>query len=85
VLTKRDLLPLAKGIRIDGTRAAPPNFQILSAAIKAGSSAVELTIHAGRNHQVKKMFQAGGFPVQKLKREYYGELSLQGLRQGQYS
>ena len=29
--------------------------------IKTGSSVVELTIHEGRNHQVKKMFQAVGF------------------------
>ncbi|MDU5483525.1 MAG: pseudouridine synthase, partial [Enterococcus faecalis] len=84
VPTKRDLLPLAKGIRIDGKRTAPANFQILSADIKTGSSVVELTIHEGRNHQVKKMFQAVGFPVQKLKRERYGELTLQGLRPGQY-
>ncbi|MGL9998864.1 pseudouridine synthase [Enterococcus sp. DIV1444a] len=84
VPTKRDLLPLAKGIRIDGKRTAPANFQILSADIKTGSSVVELTIHEGRNHQVKKMFQAVGFPVQKLKRERYGELTLHGLRPGQY-
>ncbi len=37
VPTKRELLPLAKGIRIDGKRT-PANFQILSADIKTGSS-----------------------------------------------
>ncbi len=45
---------------------------------------MELTIHEGRNHQVKNMLQAVGLPVQKLKREKYGDLTLQGLRPGDY-
>lgn len=84
VPTKRELAPLARGMRIEGKKTAPAAFQILSADIRTGSSIVELTIHEGRNHQVKNMFQALGFPVQKLKRERYGDLTLQGLRPGEY-
>ena len=44
---------------------------------------MELTIHEGRNHQVKKCFKLL-VSCSKLKRERYGELTLQGLRPGQY-
>lgn len=45
---------------------------------------VELTIHEGRNRQVKNMFQAIGHPVEKLKRESYGTLNLDGLQTGEW-
>ncbi|OTO77503.1 MULTISPECIES: pseudouridine synthase [unclassified Enterococcus] len=81
---KRSLLPLTKGIRIEGKKTAPARFEILSTDKKAETSIVELTIHEGRNHQVKNMLAAVGLPVQKLKRERYGDLTLQGLRPGEY-
>lgn len=80
----KDLAPFSKGIKIEGRMTAPAKYKILKADRKAGSSLVELTIHEGRNHQVKKMFESIGFPVQKLKRERYGMLDLSGLRPGQY-
>ncbi|NLZ81653.1 MAG: pseudouridine synthase, partial [Clostridiales bacterium] len=45
---------------------------------------VEVVIHEGRNHQVKKMFEAVGFEVLKLKRERVGMFTLQGLTSGDY-
>jgi 23S rRNA pseudouridine2605 synthase len=36
------------------------------------------------NHQVKKMFKAVGFPVIKLSREAYGNLTLAGLQPGEH-
>lgn len=80
----KDLAPFSKGIRIDGRKTAPAQYRILSADRKSETSVVEVTIHEGRNHQVKKMFEAIGFPVSKLKRERYGQLDLTGLRPGQY-
>jgi pseudouridine synthase len=81
---KKTLLPLTRGMRIEGKRLAPARFEILSTDFKAQTSIVQLTIHEGRNHQVKNMLQAVGLPVQKLKREKYGELTLAGLRPGEY-
>ncbi|MGG5340732.1 pseudouridine synthase [Enterococcus sp. AZ192] len=81
---KHDFLPLTKGIKIDGYKTAPAAFQIISVDLKTNTSIVELTIHEGRNHQVKNMLQAVGYPVQKLKREKYGDLTLKGLRPGEY-
>ncbi|HGF7125584.1 MULTISPECIES: pseudouridine synthase [Enterococcus] len=84
IATKSMLAPLAKGIKIEGRKTSPAKFQILSVDPKTNHSIVELTIHEGRNHQVKNMLQAVGLPVQKLKREKYGDLTLQGLRPGDY-
>lgn len=80
----KTLYPLAKGVMIEGRKTAPARFEILSTDRKAGTSIVELTIHEGRNHQVKNMLAAVGLPVQKLKRERYGDLTLQGLRPGEF-
>ncbi len=84
IADKKQLLPLTKGIRIEGRKTAPARFEILSTDQTAQSSIVQLTIHEGRNHQVKNMLKAVGLPVQKLKRENYGPLDLKGLRPGEY-
>ena len=45
---------------------------------------VEITIHEGKNHQVKRMFEAVGYQVDKLTRERIGIFQLEGLRSGEY-
>lgn len=82
--TPRELEKLEKGVFIDGRRTAPAKVLIISRDKKTETSIVELVIHEGRNHQVKKMLESVGFPVMKLKRERYGDLDLSGLRPGQY-
>ncbi|MBP2099667.1 pseudouridine synthase [Enterococcus rivorum] len=81
---KHDLAPLTRGVKIDGYKTAPADVQIISVDLKTETSIIQLTIHEGRNHQVKKMLQSVGYLVQKLKREKYGDLTLQGLRPGEY-
>ena len=44
----------------------------------------ELIIHEGKNHQVKKMFEAIGYRVLKLKRESIAFLTLDGVKPGEY-
>lgn len=80
----KTLYPLTKGVMIEGKKTAPARFEVISTDRKAGTSIVELTIHEGRNHQVKNMLAAVGLPVQKLKRERYGDLTLKGLRPGEF-
>ncbi|MDT2801038.1 pseudouridine synthase [Vagococcus lutrae] len=84
VPTNAMLSPLKKGVKIDGRMTAPGRYEILSTDRKADTAIVSLTIHEGRNHQVKKMLKEVGFPVMKLKREQYGNLTLKGLKPGQY-
>lgn len=82
--TPDDLKVFRRGVVIDGRKTAPAKYKILSSDRTKGNSIVELTIHEGRNHQVKKMFEAVGLPVLKLKREKVGSLNLLGLMSGQY-
>lgn len=78
------LAPLKAGMVLDGKKVAPAKFKVLSSDKAKQTAIVELTIHQGMNHQVKKMLQAVGFPVIKLAREAYGPLDLTGLQPGQY-
>lgn len=53
-------------------------------ARKLADNKVELTIHEGRKHQVKRMLAAVGLPVESLHRSKYGPLSLGDLKPGQW-
>ena len=75
---------LKNGVVIDGKKTEKCRVKLRKTDLKTNSSIVEITIHEGRNHQVKKMFEAVGFEVLKLKRERVGIFTLQGLTSGDY-
>lgn len=81
--TKENLRPLTRGVVIDGHKTKPARYNIIKVEKDKNRSVVELTIHEGRNHQVKKMFEAVGLTVDKLSRTRFGTLDLTGLRPGQ--
>jgi 23S rRNA pseudouridine2605 synthase len=76
--TNEDLDRLRNGIDLDDGRTAPAK------ARRLGPSTVELTLHEGRKHQVKRMLAAVGHPVAKLHRSRYAGLSPEGLEPGQW-
>ena len=49
-----------------------------------GTDKVELTLHEGRNRQVKRMLEAVGHPVRRLHRRVYAGLTLEGLEPGEW-
>jgi 23S rRNA pseudouridine2605 synthase len=69
---------LATGIELEDGRTAPARVRSL------GASRIELTIHEGRNRQVKRMCEAVGHPVRRLHRAAYAGLTLEGLEPGQW-
>lgn len=75
---------LRKGVMIDGRKTGKARVKLKSIDKKKNTSLVELTIHEGRNHQVKKMFEVLGYKVTKLRREKYANLNLKGLMPGEY-
>ncbi|MCB5053107.1 rRNA pseudouridine synthase [Streptococcus mutans] len=81
--SKDNLRPLTKGIVIDGKKTQPAHYRIVKTDREKNRSVVELTIHEGRNHQVKKMFEAVGLMVDKLSRTRFGTLDLSGLNPGE--
>lgn len=84
LITKDDLKRLCKGVFIDGKKTSSAKAKILKLDKKTNTSVVELIIHEGRNHQVKKMFETIGYNVIKLKRESIAFLTLDGLKSGEY-
>ena len=75
---------LAKGVIIDGQKTSNAKVKIKKLDRKKKTSLIELTIHEGKNHQVKKMFEAIGYKVSKLKRQQFAGLNLNGLKSGEY-
>lgn len=75
---------LRNGVVIEKKKTAPAKVKVIKLDKKNLTSVIELTIHEGRNHQVKKMFEAIGCEVLKLKREKISFLDLKGLRSGEY-
>lgn len=69
---------LAEGVELDDGRTAPAR------ARRLGPSLLELALHEGRKHQVKRMCAAVGHPVTRLHRPVYAGLSLAGLAPGEW-
>jgi 23S rRNA pseudouridine2605 synthase len=72
------LASLAAGIELDDGGTAPARIRRL------GPSLVELAIHEGRKHQVKRMLEAVGHPVLRLHRSRYAGLTPEGLEPGEW-
>ena len=69
---------LRRGIDLDDGRTAPAQARRLS------RGRVELTLHEGRKHQVKRMLESVGHPVRRLTRVRYGPLTVNGLEPGEW-
>jgi 23S rRNA pseudouridine2605 synthase len=67
---------LAEGVELEDGITAPAEVRRL------GPSRIELSIHEGRNRQVRRMLEAVGHPVQSLHRSRYAGLTLEGLEPG---
>jgi 23S rRNA pseudouridine2605 synthase len=72
------LLRLEQGVDLEDGETAP------ACARRLGRGRVELTIHEGRKHQVKRMLEAVGHPVTRLHRSRYADLDLRGLAPGEW-
>lgn len=84
ILSGYDVKMLKSGIMIDGRKTAKCHVKVRSVDKKKNTCIVELVIHEGRNHQVKKMIEAVGKKVVKLKRERFGIFDLSGLKASEY-
>ncbi|CAG9611722.1 Ribosomal large subunit pseudouridine synthase B [Bacillus rhizoplanae] len=81
-LTGEKIRMLEKGVMLEEGKTAPARVKILSWDKRKEIAIVQLTIHEGRNRQVRRMFEAVGCKVMKLKRERYAFLELGNLRPG---
>jgi 23S rRNA pseudouridine2605 synthase len=75
---------LRRGILIDNARTAPAQIKLIERTKEGNNSWYEVTICQGKNHQIRRMFDAIGHSVTKLRRVRIGHLTDHGLAPGQY-
>ena len=84
IMTTEEIYELKGGVVVDGVKVVPKRVKIKKKDLEKNKSKVEVTIVEGRNHIVKKMFEAVGHPVNKLTRERLAFLDVKGLQSGEY-
>ena len=84
VLSGYDIKRLKNGVIVDGYKTSKARVKLKSIDKDKNTCLVEITIHEGKNHQVKKMIEAVGKKVLKLRRERYAFFDLTGLKVGEY-
>jgi 23S rRNA pseudouridine2605 synthase len=82
ILNEEDIRRLEHGVSLDDGMTQPAKLRKVRKAEE--NSWIELTVYEGRKHQVKRMLEAVGHPVLKLKRIKFGPLALGDLAVGQF-
>jgi len=77
-----DLVKLRDGVELEDGLTAPAGVRVLRRSMPV--TRIELTLHEGRNRQVKRMCDAVGHPVRRLHRARYASLDLGGLAPGEW-
>ncbi len=83
---EKDLNQLRRGVKLErNLKSAPAEAKVIKKVGEdEGNSLVELTIHEGRNHEVKKMMSSIGHPVEKLKRISFAGIQVDNLEVGKW-
>jgi 23S rRNA pseudouridine2605 synthase len=82
ILSQDEISKLRSGVIIEDYKTAPAVVKVIDKA--ENSTTVEITIHEGRNRQVRKMFEAVGHIVLRLKRIAIGPITIDGLEEGKW-
>ena len=75
---------LKDGVEIDKVKVKADRVKLKKIDPEKNTCMVEITIHEGKNHQVKRMFEAVGYHVEKLTRERIGFFEIKDLKSGEY-
>jgi pseudouridine synthase len=82
ILSDRSVEKFEKGIDIGGYTTAPASLKIIKTFNEA--TEVEITIHEGKNRQIRRMCDVVGHPVLSLKRIQVGNIKLNNLPKGEW-
>ncbi|MCL2761151.1 MAG: rRNA pseudouridine synthase [Desulfuromonadales bacterium] len=82
LVTKENITTLTNGVKLDDGWTAPA--KVVVNAVLAKSTWISITIHEGRYRQVRRMCEAVGLPVVKLSRIKYGNITIEGMKPGEY-
>jgi 23S rRNA pseudouridine2605 synthase len=77
---------LARGVMLDGRKTAPAQVRVLKVSESASgeNATLSITIHEGRNRQVRRMCEAVGHPVIRLRRVRIGPIADPRIRPGEF-
>lgn len=81
-ITIKHLAMLRRGIRVEDYKTSPAEVDLLDTI--PGQSRVKITIHEGKNRQVRKMFESLGYSVIALERIAIGNVELGNLLRGRW-
>ena len=84
IATGNEVKELENGVVVDGNILSSSRVKIKKINKEREESFIELTIHEGKNHQVKKMLESVKLPVIKLTRERIAFLTVDKLKSGEY-
>ena len=82
IVTDEEVKQLEKGVKIEDYITKPAKVRILKTDIEKDISRLEITIHEGKNRQVRKMCEAVGRKVQALHRSKIGNIEVKDLKLG---
>lgn len=81
-VTEDQLIAFNEGIEIDGRKTAPADAHIIEKS--ENRVVLEVILHEGRNRQIRRMCEALGLEVARLKRTHIGSIKLGMLPQGKW-
>jgi pseudouridine synthase len=82
-LSASEIALLTNGVELEDGLTAPAKVTNIRKST-TGGTAFSITIHEGRNRQIRRMLEAVGHRTLRLKREAYGPLKLGDLRPGEW-
>jgi 23S rRNA pseudouridine2605 synthase len=82
LIQKRDLKTLSNGVYLDNRKTSPDELKLIKR--DSDSSLLRIEIHEGRKREIRRMLQAVGYHVVKLKRIRFAGLKLGGLGKGEW-
>lgn len=83
-LSMEDYFKIKEGVKIENRTVKVSHIKIKKKDKKTGTCFVEITIHEGRNHIIRRLFEHLGYDVVKLTRTHYAFLDLGTLLSGEY-
>ncbi len=84
IIKAEQINKLKSGVLLDDILVKATRVKLKKVIKESNSCLVEITIHEGKNHQVKRMFESVGFHVEKLTRKRIGIFDCKNLKSGEY-
>lgn len=84
IITGEKINLLKDGIMLDNEKVSASRVKLKKVNKDNNTCMVEITIHEGKNHQVKRMFESVGYHVEKLTRKRIGIFTIDNMTSGEY-